>query len=148
MSVKINVDKCVGCEACVAACPFGAISMKDGVAVIGDACTQCGACVEVCPAGAIERIEEPKAKSAQDGSGVWVFAEQRHGKISSMAYELLGEGRKLADKLGQPLAAVLLGHNMQREAEDLLHYGADMVYLVDDPRLAEFHDDSYSQALC
>ena len=55
MAVKVAKDTCIGCGACVSACPFGALEMQDDKAHVTDACTSCGACVEVCPVGAIER---------------------------------------------------------------------------------------------
>ncbi len=65
-----------------------------------------------------------------------------------MVYELLGEGRKLADKLSQSLVVAVLGHNIEERAvEELISYGADEVLVVDEPLLAEFHDDTYTQAL-
>jgi electron transfer flavoprotein alpha subunit len=148
MSIKVLADKCVACEACAPACPYGAISIQEEVAVIGDECTLCGACVEVCTTEAILIVDERRAKEDIDSyRGVWVFAEQRKGKVASVVYELLGEGRKLADKLGQPLAAVLLGSGVEDQADELIHYGADEVYLVDHPQLEHFHDDSYAQVL-
>ena len=59
MPIIVKVDICVGCEACVNECPFGAIEMKDDKAVIGDKCTLCGTCVDICPSFAIEMVEEP-----------------------------------------------------------------------------------------
>ena len=44
---------------------------------------------------------------------VWVFAEQEEGKLSDVPRELLGKGRELADKLGVPLAAVLIGDGVE-----------------------------------
>ena len=58
MPIIVKVDLCVGCEACVNECPFGAIEMKDEKAVIGDKCTLCGSCVDICPSYAIEMVEE------------------------------------------------------------------------------------------
>jgi len=55
MPVKIDKEKCVGCEACVDVCPVSAIKMKDGKAVVGDECVDCGACVSQCPTGAISQ---------------------------------------------------------------------------------------------
>ncbi|MBI5787643.1 MAG: 4Fe-4S binding protein [Candidatus Schekmanbacteria bacterium] len=148
MSIKVLCDFCTGCEACLSVCPFGAIEMKDGAANITEKCNLCKACVEICPVGAIEFKDTRQAKGdLSDYKGVWVFAEQRQGKISSITYELLGEGRKLADQLKEPLAAVLLGHNMESAAQELIHYGADQVYYADNPILAEFHDDSYTQVI-
>ena len=65
--------------------------------------------------------------------GVWVFAEQREGKIMPVVIELLGEGRKLADAVGCELCAVLLGDKVEGLTDELFAYGADKVYLADDP---------------
>jgi electron transfer flavoprotein alpha subunit len=79
--------------------------------------------------------------------GVWVYAEQRHGEISPVVYELLNEGAVLARKLGVPLSAVLIGDNIEAKAQDLIQHGADKVYLFDAPLFIEFQDDSYSHVL-
>jgi electron transfer flavoprotein alpha subunit len=148
VSVKVIPDKCTGCETCVSACPFGAIEMREGKAFVTEACTLCGACIEACQFQAIERTEE--AKVAADLSaykGVWVFAEQHQGGIASVSLELLGEGRKLADKKGAKLAAVFIGSGIRDKAKDLIAYGADIVYVSDDPALKEFNDDPYAAVL-
>jgi len=149
MSIQVQKEKCTGCEQCVSACPFGAIEVIDGVAEIGLGCTACQACIEVCPVEALylPEVEQTPTEEMDAYQGVWVFAEQRRGQIASVTYELLGEGRKLADSLGQSLAAVLLGYGLRQAAEELIAYGADTIYLVDDPQLADFHDDTYAYAL-
>ncbi len=150
MSVQIIPDKCTGCETCVSTCPFGAIEMRDGKAFITEACTLCGACVEACEFKAIEKTEEEGTAAAKDLSaykGVWVFAEQHKGGISSVALELLGEGRKLADKRKAKLSAVFIGHGIKDKAQELIAHGADIVYVADDPALKDFNDDSYSAVL-
>jgi electron transfer flavoprotein alpha subunit len=149
VSVRVISDKCTACETCVTACPFGAIEMRDGKAFITEVCTMCGSCVEVCEFKAIERMEEA-ATPAVDLSaykGVWVFAEQHKGDVASVALELLGEGRKLADKRKTKLSAVFIGHNIKSKAKDLIAHGADLVYLADDPALKDFNDDSYAAIL-
>lgn len=82
-----------------------------------------------------------------DYKDVWVYAEQRNNKISSVTYELLGAGRQLADDLGEKLVAVLLGSNMREQANELIAYGADVVYYVDSPVLEKFQDEPYAQAI-
>ncbi len=123
--------------------------MRDGKAFISDACTLCGACVEACEFKAIERTDEAAAP-AQDLSafqGVWVFAEQHKGAISSVALELLGEGRKLADKRKTRLTALLLGNSFTGQARDLIAFGADRVIVADYPALKDFTDDAYAAVL-
>jgi electron transfer flavoprotein alpha subunit len=150
VSVRVISDKCTACETCVTACPFGAIEMRDGKAFITEACTMCGACIEVCEFKAIERTGEEAVAAATDLSaykGVWVFAEHHKGDVSSVAIELLGEGRKLADKRNTKLSAVFIGHGIREKAKVLIAYGADIVYIADDPALKDFNDDSYAAIL-
>jgi hypothetical protein len=130
----------------VSACPFGAIEMRDGKAFITESCTMCGACVDVCEFKAIERAEEAAVSVADVSAfkGIWVFAEQHKGDIASVALELLGEGRKLADKKKTQLSAVLIGHGIKDTAQELIAHGADIVYVADDPALKDFNDDSYA----
>ena len=149
MSVRVKPEICTGCETCVSTCPFGAIEMREGKAFITDACTLCGACVEACPEKAIEKDVEQAgpAKDLSAYQGVWVFAEQHRGEIASVSLELLGEGRKLADKKRTKLAAVLAGSGVKEKAKDLIAHGADIVYVADDPALKDFTDDAYAAVL-
>jgi len=78
--------------------------------------------------------------------GIWVFAEQRNGKLKSVAYELLARGRELADTLQTELGAVCFGHNVA-EVNQLIAHGADKVYLVDSPDLADNQEDLYTRQL-
>ncbi|MFC2006825.1 electron transfer flavoprotein subunit alpha/FixB family protein [Chloroflexota bacterium] len=78
--------------------------------------------------------------------GIWVFTEQRDGKLRSISYELISKGRELADTLNTELCAVCFGHNIT-EAQELVAHGADKVYLIDDPTLANNQEDIYSQEL-
>jgi len=145
-SIKVLKDVCIGCEVCVGACAFGAMSMKDQKAEIDlNLCTLCGACVEACPVEAIKR-KEAAGPSSDLGQfrDVWVFAEQIDGRMQHVTYELLGEGRRLADELGMRLCAVLLGSNVAPLGGDLVARGADKVYVVDRPELSYYQDESYS----
>ena len=152
MSVKIISHKCTGCEACVLACPYSAIEIRDGVAHLLDNCVLCGACAAECPSDAIVATNsdlsstelETRYKKAE---GIWVFVEQHNGTPANVAFELLGEGQKLAADLGEELSAVLLGHNIEHVAEELIKHGANKVYLVDDPALLHFQDEPYAQVI-
>ncbi|MDO8716706.1 MAG: electron transfer flavoprotein subunit alpha/FixB family protein [Dehalococcoidales bacterium] len=78
--------------------------------------------------------------------GVWVFAEQRDGRLKNVDFELLTKGRELANTLKTELSAVCLGHNID-EINQLIKYGADKVYLIDDPALATNQEDLYTGEL-
>ena len=81
-------------------------------------------------------------------SGVWVFCEQRGGELSSTNFELLSEGRKLADDLGVELCGLLLGDNVAALAPQLGGYGADCVYVCESPLLKDYTTDAYTKVLC
>jgi electron transfer flavoprotein alpha subunit len=148
MGIKVNLEECVGCGNCTSVCPFDLIEIVDDkVKINEEGCTLCGACVDACDYDAIT-IEAGEPASPADDSyrGVWVFAEQRRGTLKNVAYELLSRGRELADTLETELGAVCLGHNVQ-DIESLIAYGADKVYLVDSPDLADNQEDYLTHKL-
>jgi len=158
--IKVLADKCVGCKMCESRCPFSAISMLERgssehkrrfkLAVIDlNKCTYCGSCIRICKFDAIE-LKKDKVQIEIDKNlykGVWVYAEQRHGKISDIVYELLNEGQKLAGKLGTSLSAVLIGSGIRSKAQGLIDRGVSKVYVCDDPVFVEFQDDPYTDVL-
>jgi len=75
--------------------------------------------------------------------GVWTIAEQRGGEIRKITYEIVSEGRRLADALGQELTVILLGSNIKDTAAELGQYGADKVLVADDSRLEPYTTDAY-----
>ena len=148
MAVKVIADKCKGCKKCMKNCPFEAITMDGKIASIGSSCTGCGQCVEVCPFDAIEKIEgKGNGVDITQYSGIWVFAEQRDGKLMPVVLELLGEARKLADGVGTEVSAVLCGENVEGLCADLFAYGADKVYLADAPELRNYTTDGYAKVI-
>ena len=80
--------------------------------------------------------------------GVWVFCEQRDGKLMNTDFELISEGRKLADELGCELCGVLLGHNVEGLAKELGGYGADKIYVCDHELLETYTTDGYAKVIC
>ncbi len=83
-----------------------------------------------------------------DYKGVWVFAEQREGELQKVSLELLGEGRRQADKLGVKLTALLLGGNIEGLSKTLAEHGADEVLIADDKLLEHYTTDAYTKVIC
>jgi electron transfer flavoprotein alpha subunit len=79
-------------------------------------------------------------------SGVLVVAEVAEGAPAAITSELLGAARRLADQLGQPVQAALLGQGVEPLAQQLIAAGADKVYVVDEPVLAEYQSDAFVPA--
>lgn len=150
MPIVVNLDKCKGCEECLAICPYDAIEMRGGKAFINEYCNFCKTCLSICPEGAIEEIEEApvslQSSAITDFKGILVFAEQREGRIVPVSYELLGIGRNLAEDLNVELSTALFGASKQ-EAEELIKWGADKVYFCGDPMFEKFNDEPYARLL-
>lgn len=158
--VTIDGKLCIGCEQCIAACPFDAIRIENGVAIVDpDKCTGCGKCLRACPVDAITFPpgEEPRppvpekteaAPSARpEQPEVWVFVEHLRATAASVSWELLGHGAALAADLGGQVAAVVLGHHVEDLARTAVEYGAQKVYLIDDPVLAHYRTQPYLHGL-
>ncbi|MBB3266381.1 electron transfer flavoprotein alpha subunit [Azospirillum sp. OGB3] len=82
--------------------------------------------------------------------GIWVIVEQERGSVHSVSWELVGEARKLADKLGVEVGAVVLGADspeLNAICGDAFTYGADVVYKVTDPVLADYRTDPYTRVM-
>jgi len=151
MPIQIIVEKCTGCTLCIKACPFGAIQITDKKAVIDfNKCNLCGACLPACKFKAILLEKAPTVcalPDIKDYKGIWVFIEQKNGKIQSVAYELLGKAQELSKKLNCQVSGVLIGHNMDDQLDELIWHGADNIYLVEAPELANFQDEPYTNIL-
>ena len=78
---------------------------------------------------------------------VWVFCEQRQGVMMPTTFELISEGRKLANELGVELCGILLGDNVDGIAAELGEYGADKVYVYNSPLLKDFTTDAYTKVI-
>jgi electron transfer flavoprotein alpha subunit len=148
----IDRELCIGCEACVDACAFDAIHLDDeGIAAANDNCTACGACIGECPT---EALRLPAAEAPiivtpdlDAYEGVWFWVEQFGGQAGSISWEMAGKGRQLADQLGVALTACVLGSDAESVAQEAIAYGADRVFLVDDPTLSSYRTDPYAAVM-
>jgi electron transfer flavoprotein alpha subunit len=151
MSIQVIIEKCTGCTLCVKACPFAAVQIIEKKAVIDlNKCTLCGACVDACKFKAV-LLEKTPAKcelpDIKNYKGIWVFLEQKNGKVQSVSYELLGKAQELSKKLNCQVSGVLIGNKMEDQLDELIFCGADNIYLVEAPELANFQDEPYTNIL-
>lgn len=151
MPIRVIIEKCTGCTLCLKACLFDAIRIMDKKAVLNlDKCTLCGACVPVCKFKAI-LLEKPETSCQKPDitgyKGVWVFAEQKKGRIQPIAFELLSKARELAADLNTEVSAALLGYRLEEEIQELIWRGADKVYVVEKLELANYQDEPYTNVL-
>ena len=79
---------------------------------------------------------------------VWVFCEQRQGALMPTDFELISEGRRLANELGVNLCGLLLGDNVEGLAKELGGYGADKVIVCEHPLLKDYTTDAYTKVIC
>lgn len=101
-------------------------------------------------AGSRASMKKELPEKYRNHKHVWVFMEMERGVVHPVSFELLGEGRKLADKLGVELAGVVLGapgEDVKRAAGEAFAYGADLCYLVENPVLEDYRNEPYSKAL-
>lgn len=147
--IKILLEKCVGCGLCVKVCPVNALTLDKNKAVIDyEKCTLCGCCVESCKFEAIKMLRKIIIKDdISSYKGVWVFAEQRDGDISSVVFELLSKARELANDLDTYVGAVLLGNSITDRAQGLIHRGADKVFVVDSENLKHYIAENYTKVI-
>ena len=149
MTLHYDKDKCTGCMLCPKVCNFGAIEKDDDKVKFDlDKCVLCGSCEEVCPVDAIKIDRQTIDKEAiAQYKDVWVWCETNEGRLKGVALELVTKGRELADKLGENLVAVLIGHEIEAHAETLVHHGADKVLVVDEKIFEHYTTDAYTIAL-
>ena len=144
MALIIDTSLCVGCGACVGGCPNGALELRDGVAAVEEnACVLCGVCVQNCPVGAID-IPRGAAHTCDvtQYRHVWVFAE-REDTLLSVALELTGLARRLADDRGAQVVALLPGDD-RAEAAQLIAAGADRVICAPQAALRQRLEEPYT----
>lgn len=149
-SLYFNHESCVLCGQCVDQCPFGALEIKAGKVEVNASCKMCRLCVKNCPVNAISLVEDAPVQSVDKDAwkGVMVFVEQEATGIHPVAYELIGKARELAAKVDHPVYALLIGgEHAAEQAENLLNYGVDQVFVYAHAKLAEFRCDVYANVM-
>ncbi len=147
--IRVITAKCKGCNLCMKACGFGAITIKDKLAIIDIAkCTYCGACEPACKFKAIEIIRDNVNRSGfEDYKGVWVYGENRDGEFAEVVFELIGEGKKLAEKLKEELSVIIIGDKSKKLVDKLTQYGVDNVYYMEDKLLNNYETNTFTAVI-
>lgn len=128
-----------------ALCPFGAIEEIDGKLDINAGCKMCKICVKKGPKGAFEFIEDQiRTINKEEWRGIVVYVDHVDGKIHPVTYELIGKAREMADKIEHPVYALFMGSGIREQANELLHYGVDEVFVYDEEALKDFRIEPYA----
>ena len=142
----VHQEKITDIPALLAICPFGAIEENNGAVEISAACRLCRLCIRKGPAGVMEYLEDEKPAAIDKSlwQGITVYVDHVNGKIHPVTYELLGKARELAAKVDQPVYALFMGSEITPQAQELRHYGADKIFVCDDPDLKSFDIERYT----
>lgn len=135
-ALRFDETCCTGCAACASACMFGAITFTDKPEIDPGLCRLCSGCINACPAGALTMAGGEPSAPAPAGGDIWVLAETDGRQPAPVTCQLLGEARRLAEKSGGRVAAVLLGVDGDDMARELVARGADTVHVLSHPLLA------------
>ena len=149
-TLNFNQEQCILCGQCVEKCPFGALEILDNKIEINASCKMCKLCVKSCPVQAVSLVEDAVKQTVDKDAwkGVMVFVEQEESGIHPVAFELIGKARELAAKINHPVYAVLIGGGQAKEqAQTLLEYGVDKVYVYAHEALAHFRGDVYTNIM-
>lgn len=157
----VDPEKCIECGKCVKVCPADALSLPDKPAKADEKLDP--------EAGSKFNLKDPLPEAVADyaqgnekktirsqvppvaggdvWSGVWVIIEYNNEKVAPVSWELLGEGRKLADAIGCGLCGVITGHQVEAVIPEAFAYGAEKVYVIDNPVLKDYRTEPYAEAI-
>lgn len=143
---SIDLDKCIGCAKCVKVCAADALEMfysGEELEQLKLWQTQQDALGEV----KVDEEERQLREQLAQYKGVWVFIEQYDGEAAKVSWELLGSGRKLADRLKVELSAVIIGHHVEHLCQEAFNYGADRAILMDAPVYRHYRTQAFNDAI-
>lgn len=142
----IYQEKVTDNQELVKICPFGAMEEKDGKLTINAACKMCRLCVKKGPKGAVEYVDDTVKPSVnkEEWKGIAVYVDHVDGKIHPVTFELLGKAKELAAITGHPVYALFMGNHITEQSRELLHYGADKVFVYEEEELARFKIEPYT----
>lgn len=141
----VHQEKITDIKAMISICPFGAMEEKDGKLEVNSACKLCKLCVKKGQPGVMEYVEEEAPQIDKSlWNGITVYVDHVDGEIHPVTYELLGKAKELAEKIDHPVYAIFMGSNVGDKAQELLHYGADKVFVCDKPELQYFKIETYT----
>ena len=145
---KFNSEKCILCGKCVEKCPFGALTIEGSGIKVNENCRMCGLCVRNCPEKAIHFEQKAKSVDKDQWRHFLIYVEQELGEIHPVTFELIGEAKKMASKVGYEVNCVIVGSKGTKEnAKKLLPYGVDHVYVYEDEGFEGFRADCYTDAV-
>ncbi len=127
-------------------CPFGALEEQEGKVIVNAACKMCRLCVKKGPEGAVEYVEDVKKTeiNKDEWKGIAVYADHVDGAVHPVTYELIGKAKEMAAVTGQEVYVLFMGKDIRKKSEEILHYGADKVFLYDKEELARFKIEPYT----
>lgn len=147
--IEIHQQKAEGkFEELVKLCPFGAIEIADGKLAISAACRMCRLCIKK-GGGVFEYVEENAIPQVDKSlwRGIAVVAEIEEGNIHPVTFELVGKAKELAAKVGYPVYCLVMGSGISDRAQLLTEYGADEVFVYDQPELEHFRIEPYAAVM-
>lgn len=125
-------------------CPFKAISYKDSKLDINAGCKLCKMCVRNSNGVITFQEDETNVINKDEYKGICVYADNDHGTIHNVSFELVGKALELAKVINHPVYALLIGHNVNDAAKQLLEYGVDKVFVYEHELLQNFDIERYT----
>lgn len=144
--IIVHQDKVKSANELIDLCPFGAIEYNDSGVVINAGCKMCRICTNKEP-DVFEFFEQTVEKINKDEwFGIAVYIDHVAGDIHPVSFELIGKAKEMSEKINHPVHAILIGHDIEDAAKQVLKYGVDEVFVYDNIELKEFRSEPYASA--